>query len=113
MNSCDFVLTAIKLSKYDIAKKLCEILFIADKNKFALLYGLVNIALKNFYIARTVCESNSFKLGLVSALQSQNWYGNLVEVLDSDEIIKKIQSEIDNESNLMQRLFSGNCVQII
>ena len=106
--ACDFVLSALKLSKYDTAKKLCEILLIRDKNKFAFLYGIVNIALKNYHITRTVCSSNSFKVGLINALESRNWDGLSLETLNSEEIIEKIQYEIKNESNLLLKIFSGN-----
>lgn len=113
MDSCDFVLSAIKLSRYDTAKKLCEILLITDKNKFSFLYGVVNIALKNYHIARTTCSSDSFKFGLASVLENQNWDGLPVETLDSEEIIKKIQYEIKKEDSiLLQKIFSGNLSQV-
>ena len=106
-DSCDFVMSAINLSKYDNAKKLCEILLITDKSNFSLLYGLINIALKNYNIARNVCSTNSFKLGLMSALESQCWDGLEVDASGPDEIIKKIQYESDYDSILMQKLVSG------
>lgn len=111
--ACDFVLSALRLSKYDTAKKLCEILLITDRNKFAFLYGIVNIALKNYHITRTVCSSNFFKVGLISALESENWDGLSLETLSSEEIIEKIQNEIQNESNLLLKIFSGKYFQIV
>lgn len=110
--ACDFVLSALRLSKYDIAKKLCEILLITDRNKFALLYGIVNIALKNYPIARTVCCSNSFMVGLTSALESQNWDGLSLETMNSEEIITKMEYEIKFESNLLLKMFSGKYFSI-
>lgn len=112
MDSCDLVLSAIKLSKYDAAKKLCEIFLITDKNKFAFLYGFVNIALKNYHIARATCASDSFKFGLVNALGDQNWNGLSVETMDSEEIIRNTQYEIKNDSVLLQKIFSGNLSQV-
>lgn len=105
--ACDFILSAISASKFENAKKLCEILNIKDKNMFAYLYGISNIALKNYHLTRTVCSSNAFKLGLNNALaQGDNCWieGSQCQ----DLVIKDLEDLIKDESYSLRKIFSGN-----
>lgn len=111
--ACDLILSAIKLSKFATAKKLCEILLITDRNKFSLLYGIVNIALKNYHLSRTICSSNSFRAGLIKAVNSETWEGLQLEVADSEKLIQKLENELIDNSNLLRRMFSGKFLNII
>lgn len=101
--ACDFILSAIGGSKFENAKKLCEIFNIKDKNIFAYLYGISNIALKNYHLVRAVCSSNAFKLGLKSALaQGSNC---LLEGSQSPErILKDLEDAINVESHPLRKI---------
>lgn len=115
MDSCDFaydcILSAISLSKFDAAKRLCEILLIKDRNKFAFLYGFLNIALNNFQLTKTICSSNAFLMGLNSAFgQAQKLLNHIDEAQDSEKVIQIIRDEFINSSSQLKKIIIGKLI---
>lgn len=116
MDSCDlasdFILSAISASKFENAKKLCEIFNIKDKNIFAYLYGISNIALKNYHLVKVVCSSNAFKLGLNNALaQGNNCWKEGSQC--PERVIKDLGDAINDDSHALRKIISGSNFKLI
>ena len=71
----DYVLSAIKYSKFDSAKKLCDILSFKNKKKLSYLYGIVNLARNNEILAKNIVLNGTFLETLAEESRSRPLIG--------------------------------------
>lgn len=113
-DSCDYVLSAIKYSKFDIAKKLCQVLFFKDKGKFIYFYGIVNLALNNEALVKTMLLNGDFIDIFNEELKGQPHFPQQL-CLDPSEwetsfsnCFKQLRNEIIKPKSNIRTIIEGN-----
>ena len=120
MSSCgsstyDYVLSAIKYSKFEAAKKLCDILFFKDKRKFTYFYGIVNLSLNNEILVKAILLNGTFLDILNEEFKSQPQIETELcfdpSALETnlDFCCEKLRNEIINPKSNIRKVFEGNC----
>lgn len=118
MSSCDLaadcILSAIQLSKYDKAKRLCEIFYFENKSKFAFIYGITNFLLDNEPISKLVVSSDMFAEGFTKelGLMSEDCWAKALLKMDVSSqnsyegFVNSFKAEICNrKSDINRKLF--------
>ena len=111
--NCDYVLSAIKYSKFDSAKKLCDILSIRNNKKFTYFYGIVNLALDNEILSKNIVLNGTFleiftehfknrqPFELEKYFETSNWEA------DFAFCARKLKNEIINPNSEIRKIIEG------
>ena len=106
----DFVLSALISSKFESAKKLCEIFFFENKQEFSFLYALVNSALRNNAVTANIVASSSFSEGLLQQFKLAQEYGFEsfpFAKRDQEAFIEGLTDQIINENSQLRKFLAS------
>lgn len=110
----DFIVSAVLSSKFDSAKKLCEMFFFENKSLFSFLYGLANLTLKNNCVMKNIIASIAFLEGFRQQEHIAHDLGlhipsnDLNLILDQDAFIQRLKIEILDDDSQLRKFLFGN-----
>lgn len=113
-SNCDLILSAIKYSKFDSAKKLCDILSFKNKHAFSYFYGIVNLALSHETVAKNIILKSTFLETFTEELKSQLVSGSELCFepssweLDFNLCAQNLRKEIINPNSVIRQLIESN-----
>lgn len=113
-SNCDLVLSAIKYSKFESAKKLCDILSFKNKHYFSYFYSIVNIALCNDNAAKNIVLESTFLESFAEELkgsESELLFDSSSWELDFALCAQNLRKEIINPNSDIRKSIESNYIR--